>query len=180
MKTIQYNRKISVKSPLLFISIILCLSNCTKKNTLYESGDDFVNEVIERVESITPETAKEMMDTSSYYILLDVREPNEHYPGFIPGSVNIPRGILEFNMNKEAFWESQSMYPPYKTDLILVYCKKGKRSVLAASTLEKMGFVNVKFIDGGFKNWELTYPNDYERIEINSDTHEEAEEVGGC
>jgi rhodanese-related sulfurtransferase len=180
MRTIEHNRKFSGLSSLVLVCILLCLSNCTKKTTLYESGDDFVNEVIENVESITPETAKEMMDTASYYILLDVREPNEHYPGFIPGSVNIPRGILEFNMNKEAFWESKSMYPPYKTDLILVYCKKGKRSILAAATLEQMGYKNVKFLEGGFKNWELTYPNDYERIEVDSGHHAEAEEVGGC
>lgn len=165
---------------LLIAGFMICLSNCTKKSDMYESGDDFVNEVIESVESVTPETAKMIMDTASFYIVLDVREPEEHHPGYIPGSVNIPRGTLEFRMNNPEYWESQSMYPPYKNDIIFVYCKKGKRSVLAASTIQKMGYTNVKFLEGGFKAWELTYPNDYERDEIDHGHQAEAEEVGGC
>jgi rhodanese-related sulfurtransferase len=179
MNTIQ--KKISIPGGfILLLMAMITLSNCNKNNAFYESGDDFVNEVIEQVEAIDVETAKSMMDTASYYILLDVREPNEHHPGYIPGSVNIPRGTLEFKVSNPEFWESQSLYPPYKTDLFFVYCKKGKRSVLAASTLKKMGYTNVKYIDGGFKQWELTYPNDYDRDEIDTGHAGEAEEVGGC
>jgi rhodanese-related sulfurtransferase len=180
MQITSKNGRISRLIVLMMAGMLIMLSNCTKKSTFYESGDDFVNEVIETVESVSPEMAKSMMDTASFYILLDVREPNEHHPGYIPGSINIPRGTLEFNMNKPEYWESKSMYAPYKSDLIFVYCKKGQRSVLAASTLEKMGYTNVKYLEGGFKEWELTYPNDYQRDEIDTGHAGEAEEVGGC
>ena len=158
---------------------LLLLNSCNQKDVIFESADQFVQEVMEDVEGVNPETAHEIMDTSSFYMLIDVRESNEYNPGFIPGSINIPRGVLEFNINKEAFWEHMELYQPYKTDLILVYCKKGKRSILAASTLHKMGYNNVKYIEGGFKAWELKYPNEYERNEVQSG-HEEAEELGGC
>lgn len=165
---------------LLLLILFLLISSCSQKNDIYESGDDFVNEVKESVQGISAEQAKAMMDTASFYLLLDVREANEYHPGYIPGSVNIPRGILEFNVSKEKFWESKSLYAPYKSDLIFVYCKKGKRSILAASTLQKMGYSNVKYLDGGFKQWELTYPNDYERDEVDQGHAAEAEDVGGC
>jgi rhodanese-related sulfurtransferase len=161
---------------ILFVS----LWGCNKKSSLFESGDDFVAQIEKNINGVAPEQAKEIMDTASYYLLLDVREANEFHPGYIPGAVNLPRGILEFNINKEAFWESKSLYQPYKTDLLIVYCKKGKRSMLAASTLQQMGYENVMFLEGGFKAWELAYPNEYERDEVSQEAHGEAEEVGGC
>ena len=164
----------------LFVLSLVLLTNCNKKSTFFENGDAFVEEVQEDVVGITPEEAKEIMDTASFYMILDVREAEEHHPGYIPGSVNIPRGVLEFNMNNEAFWENQSLYPPYKTDLIFVYCKKGKRSILASSTLQQMGYTNVKYLIGGFKQWELSYPNDYEHDELDSGHEGKTEEVGGC
>ena len=165
---------------ILSIITLLIFCNCNKGDDFLADGDAFVDAVIGNVEGITVQEAKEMMDTAEFYVLIDVREPNEHHPGYIPGSVNIPRGTLEFNMPKEAYWENLSLYPPYKTDLLLVYCKKGKRSILATSTLQKMGYNRVRYIMGGFKKWELTYPNDYERDEIEGGHADEAEEVGGC
>lgn len=164
---------------ILFLSILL-VTNCGKNSLFYENGDAFVQEVEESVVGVHPEKAKEMMDTSSFYVLLDVREPDEHHPGYIPGSVNLPRGILEFNVTNPKYWESLSLYQPYKTDLVIVYCKKGKRSILASSTLQKMGFTNVVYIIGGFKNWELTYPNDYDFDEVDQGHGEPEKEVGGC
>ena len=168
------------KMKLLLMGCIFLIISCTQKNELFETGDDFVNDVKEMVNGITVAQAKTMMDTASFYMLIDVREAEEYHPGYIPGSVNIPRGVLEFNVANDKFWESKSLYTPYRTDMIFVYCKKGKRSILAASTLEKMGYTNVKYLEGGFKQWELSYPNDYERDEIEHGHAEEAEEVGGC
>jgi len=113
------------------------------------------------------------------FYLVDVREAEEHAYGYIPGSINIPGGSLVFNVGNEGFWEQEMLYVPQKTDEIILYCKKGKRSVLAADALRKIGYTNIKYLDGGWKNWELTYPLEYEKKEITGH-HEEKKESGGC
>jgi len=70
-------------------------------------------------------------------LLIDVREPNEFNAGYIPGSVNIPRGVLEFNIDNEAFWDAAFLYLPEKEEEIIVYCKKGKRGMLAGENFKK-------------------------------------------
>ena len=99
-------------------------------------------------------------------------------PGFIPGSVNIPRGVLEFKIAKDQFWEDQFLYPPLKEETIILICKKGHRSILAVDACEKMGFQNIKVLEGGFKKWELTYP--LEQDKIIEENHGGGGEVGGC
>ncbi len=171
-------KKSIVKITILFGILSVILSNCGEKKIVYDA-DLFVAQALELADPINVEDLKNVIDTGTMYLILDVREPNEHDPGYIPGSVNLPRGIIEFNIAKTAYWESKDLYEPFKNDLIIVYCKKGKRGIMAAATLEKMGYTNVKYLEGGFKQWELTYPNEYERNE-SSHGHEEAEEVGGC
>ena len=79
-------------------------------------------------------------------VLIDVREPDEFAMGHIQGAVHIPRGLLEFKMSS-----SESISP---RDLqVLIYCKNGGRSSLAAKTLAEMGYLNVKAIAGGFDAW---------------------------
>ncbi len=79
-------------------------------------------------------------------VVLDVREPAEFDMGHLPGAVNVPRGVLEFRVGDH----------PALTDSaadILLYCKNGGRSTLAAHTLKRMGFDNVKMLVGGFDGW---------------------------
>ena len=88
--------------------------------------------------------------------------------------------ISIFKMNNDEFWENEMTYPPQKTDEFIVYCKKGKRSVMAADALKRLGYENVSYLEGGWKKWELTYPLDYEEKLDKMGGHEETEEVGGC
>lgn len=173
-----------MKKALIFgmftILVFLTISSCGDKSLIYENADVFVEEAKLNVKGVTVNEAKIFFDTADYYVLLDVREPQEFHPGYITDAVNIPRGIIEFNISNEKFWESQSSYLPKKDEIIYVYCKKGKRSILAANTLSKMGYKNVKYIIGGFKQWELTFPNDYQFDEVEEGAHAEKEEVGGC
>ncbi len=78
------------------------------------------------------------------YLLIDVREPNEHVQGIIPGAVPIPRGVLEMSVTKV----TQDENAP-----IVCYCGGGTRSLFAAQQLKKMGFTNVKSMAGGFGAW---------------------------
>jgi len=156
--------------------VAICFSGCDKTKS-YENADAFVQEALLTTTAYTVEDVKTVMDTASNYLLLDVREPNEHHPGYIPGSVNLPRGVIEFNIGKQEYWDSKYLYLPLKDDLIILYCKRGKRGILAAATLAKMGYTNVKYIEGGFKKWEYTYPNEYDHEEVGGHVEEE---VGGC
>lgn len=79
-------------------------------------------------------------------VVLDVREPSEFDMGHLPGAVNVPRGLLEFMVGNH----------PALTDAaatILLYCKNGGRSTLAAHTLKQMGFAKVQMLVGGFDGW---------------------------
>ncbi len=171
-------KNLITKLVLIVVIGTLAFSACDKKDAIY-NADMFVEDALITSEGVSVEDVKNIIDTAEIYLLLDVREAHEHNPGYIPGSVNLPRGIIEFNIGNAAYWESMYLYEPLKTDLIIVYCKKGKRGILAAATLKKMGYTNVKYLDGGFKKWALTYPNDYERNE-EVGGHDTGEEVGGC
>ena len=169
-------KKTIINSVIILGIISMFFASCGDKNVVYDT-DLFVAQALKTADPITVEDLKVVIDTGSMYLIIDVREPNEHDPGYIPGSVNVPRGVIEFNVPNKAYWESKDLYEPYKTDLIIVYCKKGKRGILAAATLEKMGYTNVKYVVGGFKQWEMTYPNEYDKNETH---HVVVEEVGGC
>ncbi len=164
---------------LLLTALTLLMCSCEEDPLFYDSADVFVEEALAEVEGLTVKEARTVFDTASYYLLLDVREPAEYKPGYIPDAINLPRGLVEFKIKDEKYWENKMRYLPEKTDLILVYCKKGKRAILAANTLKKMGFENVRYIIGGFKEWELTYPNDYDFVPVETQGHA-VEEEGGC
>jgi sulfur-carrier protein adenylyltransferase/sulfurtransferase len=77
--------------------------------------------------------------------LIDVREPDEHAQGMIPGAVHIPRGFLEQRIERTV--------PDRETPVVL-YCASGTRSVLAARSLDELGYRNVRSLAGGFTGWK--------------------------
>ena len=93
--------------------------------------------------SITAEAAKEIMDTEEDFFILDVRTREEYDEGHIPGAVLIPNTEIETRAEEEL---------PDKGPLILVYCRSGRRSKLAAQILADLGYTNVKEF-GGILDW---------------------------
>lgn len=79
-------------------------------------------------------------------LLIDVREPDEYRQGHIAGSVNIPRGMLEFKISNEP--ALQSLTRP-----IIVYCKTSGRAALSVVAMQSMGFQNITSLAGGFDAW---------------------------
>jgi len=77
--------------------------------------------------------------------LLDVREPDEHDQGAIPGSIHIARGQLESNIENRV---------PDKSAGLVVMCAGGARSAFAAKTLAELGYEDVVSMDGGFNKWK--------------------------
>ena len=93
--------------------------------------------------NITAQQAKEIMDSQQGYIILDTRTQEEYDDGHIPGAILIPYDeILEKAENTLTD----------KDQLILVYCRSGRRSKLAAEDLQKLGYTNIKEF-GGITDW---------------------------
>lgn len=93
---------------------------------------------------ITQEEAKNIMDTETGYVILDVRTDEEFATGHIPGAVLIP----DYEIGKRAESELTD-----KSQLILVYCRSGNRSKNAAKELASLGYTNVKEF-GGINSWQ--------------------------
>lgn len=165
-------------SKLMLVMALFTLGSCNNQTT-YNSVDDLVKEALVSTQGIAVEQLMEKIDNGDMILLIDVREPNEFNAGYIPGAVNIPRGVIEFKINNEAFWEQAMLYMPLVDEEIIVYCKKGKRSILAASALQKLGYSNVTFLTDGWKKWELTFPLIYEK-NLDHNAHDDGGEVGGC
>ena len=95
-------------------------------------------------DQISGAEAKALMDSESGYIIIDAREQDEYDEGHIPGAILIPYGEIVDRAEKEL---------PDKDQLILVYCRSGRRSKIAAEELVKLGYTNVKEF-GGIIYWE--------------------------
>ena len=95
-------------------------------------------------EQISGAEAKALMDSESGYIIIDAREQDEYDEGHILGSILIPYGEIADRAEKEL---------PDKDQLILIYCRSGRRSKIAAEELVKLGYTNVKEF-GGIIDWK--------------------------
>jgi len=157
-KIANMNSKANLRFGLTLLIALVVTASCTRKT--YTSVDDMVKAASETVEQLTPDSVLGiMMNAEEAYYLIDVRQETEYYYGYIPGSMNLPRGSLEFNIGNAEYWDEKGLYMPRKDELILLYCKKGQRSILAANSLKMLGYKNVKIIKGGYKAWELAYPD---------------------
>ena len=104
------------------------------------SGGDHTN----TYEQITPAEAKALMDSEEGYVILDVRTPEEFAAGHIAGAILIP----DYEIREKA----ESILTD-KDQLILVYCRSGRRSKNAANELAALGYTNIKEF-GGINNWK--------------------------
>jgi rhodanese-related sulfurtransferase len=166
---------------ILIVAAIVVLVAVHPKSKTYSSPDEMVAEALSEVTLITPAELKKITEGEDVYTIVDVRSKTEHYHGYIPGAMVISRGSLEFNIGSAAFWEGEGLYLPEKDEKIILYCKKGSRSILAASSIQKLGYTNIVVLEGGWKNWELAYPNDFEKnLEMLSGGNTDHASAGGC
>ena len=93
--------------------------------------------------NITAQQAKEIMDTQTGYVILDTRTQEEFEEGHIPGAILIPY---------DEVMEKAEEILTDKDQLILVYCRSGRRSKLAAADLVTLGYTNIQEF-GGIIDW---------------------------
>ena len=93
---------------------------------------------------ISMDEAVKMMRDEKNYIILDVRRPDEYAEGHIPGAINVPN---------EEIGTAEIAQLPSKSQLILVYCRSGRRSKEAAAKLVNLGYTNIVEF-GGILDWQ--------------------------
>ena len=106
-------------------------------------GQDINNDQGAVYVNITAEEAKQIMDSEEGYIILDVRTQEEYDQGHIPGAIVISHEEIE---------EKAEQVLTDKDQLILVYCRSGRRSKIAAEALAELGYTNIKEF-GGIIDW---------------------------
>jgi len=98
---------------------------------------------------------KSAFDQNALGLLVDVREPEEYADGYIPGAVNVPRGVIELRI-----WGYVGF--PDKTDMnkkMTLYCGSGARCILAAKSLQDLGFHDITAADMRIDDWaKAGYP----------------------
>ncbi len=115
----------------------------TEKPKETQTGATQVNAQNTNYQQITQSAAKAIMDSGSAYILLDVRTGEEFESGHIPNAVCLPYEEIPAQAETQL---------PDKNALILVYCRSGRRSKIAAQTLSDMGYTDVREF-GGILDW---------------------------
>ena len=86
--------------------------------------------------------------------VIDVREPAEYAEGHLPGAVSIPRGVLEFEVDGHpAVNGLRDPALAHRDQPVVLYCRSGGRSALAAEALQRLGFAEPLSLAGGFAAW---------------------------
>lgn len=102
------------------------------------------------IESVSVQDLAYLVEDSEA-ILVDVRETVERESdGAIPGSLHVPRGMLEFKADPDSPVYDNDLSPD---DRLILYCGTGGRSALAAKTLSDMGYQDVSSLAGGYAAW---------------------------
>ncbi len=119
---------------------------------------DIVKESMDRVEGYMPWDLKDLMDAGKIDLIVDVREPYEFEVVHMPGSICIPRGIIE----GAAEWGTRNTVPVLagaREKNVVLVCLGGERSAMAADILMVMGFQSVRNLKTGLRGWnDSEYP----------------------
>jgi len=118
---------------------------------------DLITDALRRVREVLPWDLLDRLTRSPALLLLDVREPAEFAQAHIAGSINVPRGLLEAACD----WGYDDTVPELagaRGRPVVVVCRSGNRSVLAADLMQSMGFADVVSLKTGVRGW-----NDFEQ-----------------
>ena len=118
---------------------------------------ELVKGCLKDVREILPWDLEERLQENPDLLIVDVREPEEFEAMHIPNSLNVPRGILE----SACEWDYEETVPELvraRDREIVVVCRSGYRSVLAANAMLLLGYENVASLQTGLRGWK-----DYEQ-----------------
>ena len=127
---------------------------------------DLLAQARTRVREVMPwDLAERLASGAAPALILDVREPAEFDQAHIAGSLNVPRGVLE----QACEWDHDETIPElarHDVGPIVIVCRSGKRSILAADVMQSMGFTAVVSLRTGVRGW-----NDFEQPLVDGAGH---------
>ncbi|MGB0723614.1 MAG: rhodanese-like domain-containing protein [Gammaproteobacteria bacterium] len=121
-----------------------------------KSYSQIVEDCTQGVQELFPWDLEERMDKGDDILLVDLREPHEYDTMHIDGALNVPRGILE----AASEWNYEETEPELvnaRGRTVVLICRSGHRSVMAAHMLDQLGFEDVWSLKTGMRGW-----SDYE------------------
>ncbi len=122
-----------------------------------KSIEDFITEALKMVGELFPWDLEEELQENPDLLLLDIREPYEFDAMRIKGAINVPRGILETACDYDYEETLPELVEARERDIVVI-CRSGKRSVLAADIMQQMGYLKVRSLKTGMRGW-----SDYEQ-----------------
>lgn len=152
--------------------LLIVLTFCVSCTGIYENGVEIAAATKNGISEISVEELNIKIENMDEFFLIDVRQGAEFEKMSIPYATLIPRGILEFKIGDDIFWEEEQWYTPKKDAEIIVYCKKGDRGILATKSLQELGYSNVKNLSGGIVAWNPDFDS-------GTETKEESSGCGG-
>ncbi len=128
--------------------------------------DQLVAHAAEHIVELMPWDLEQKLDNKEALLLIDVREAEEFNAMHIVNSINIPRGILEA-ASETGYDETNLELASARDKAVVVICRSGKRSCMAAYTLKQLGFKDTSSLKTGLRGW-----NDYDQPMIDQHGHE--------
>lgn len=131
----------------ILLLTVLCLTGCGQTA---QNNEEETTMSMETYVQISQEEAKKMMDEGRYDVILDVREQSEYVEKHIPGAKLLPLGAIDEGSAADVI--------PAEDSIVLVYCRSGRRSKIAAQQLAEMGYTNI-YEFGGIIDWPYEVEN---------------------
>ena len=128
--------------------------------------NQLIEECLQTVDEVFPWDLEEELNSDTRPLIVDIREPDEFNAMHIKNSLLVPRGVLE----QSCEWDYEETIPDLvnaRDKPVVLVCRSGNRSVLAAYNLQQMGFQNVKSLKTGLKGW-----TDYELPLVDNNDNE--------
>jgi len=119
---------------------------------MMKSYDDLINECLPHIKELMPWDLAEELTQNKDILLVDVNEPKEFDTLHIPNAINVPRGILESACDFD-YDETVPELANGRDREVVVICRSGRRSALAAFTMQQMGFTQVRSLRTGLRGW---------------------------
>ncbi len=154
----------------LVISVFLAACGAKMDNT-YDDVKQKVSEAQNDITKVSVDDLKAIIDDHSEITIVDCREKDEYINGHIPGAINVPRGVLEFSPKISN-----------RRDKIYIYSETINRASLACPTLKLLKYNDIYLIDGGWLQWNKTFPDLIEEGtgESGGKATPKVEESSGC
>lgn len=127
-----------------------------------KTAQQLVADVKLRIQEVSTDDVAQL--NKSEALVIDVREPAEYAEGHIPEAINLPRGVLEFQLSSHPAVAASGCEPEVALKQlqerpIYLICRSGGRSALAAAALQDMGLSKVFSVSGGMQAWQQENKN---------------------